>query len=219
MNEPSRGATGEPGDGVFESLAGAAILDDPSLGVLQRVLLTTDGTVVRLLEGCFGERIRTAGLVQFSTPASAADAALEPAGDETILRRKVLLQGSRSGRNYLYADSFTVLDRVEPSLREALLSTSEPIGRLFVTNRVETFREILRVGRRRAGALGGWLGLEFGDELLFRNYRIISGGRPIMAVAEYFPPLHILGPGDGHPEQSVDLDRESGDVTESQRRR
>ncbi len=215
MNEPSRGETGEPSGGIFGSLVGAAILDDPSLGVFQRVLLTTDGTIVRLLEGCFGEPVRTAELVQFRTPASATDGALEPAGHETILRRKVLLQGSRTGRNYVYADSFTVLDRVGSSLREALLSTSEPIGRLLVSNRVETFREILRVGRRRAGALGGWFGLEFSDELLFRNYRLISGGRPIMLIAESFPPYDFSGQRDGQPAETVGLDREPGDVTET----
>jgi len=179
---------------------GVTILDEESLalGVAQRVFLSTDATVVRLLEGCFDEPIRTAGLVQKSTAALPADAELELTGDETILRRETLLQGSRTGRNYVYAEASLVLDRLEPGLREALLSTSEPIGHLLVANRVETFRELVRAGRTPAGPLADRLDLESGEELLFRTYRVISGGQPAMLITEYFPPFFFPAPRDGN---------------------
>ncbi len=164
-----------------------AVIDDATLSMAQRLLLTTDATVVRLLEACFGERICTAGLEQASTPPQPTDAELELEGSETILRRKTLLQGIRTGRNYAYAEAEVVLDRLEPSLQEALVSTSEPIGHLLVAGRVETFRELLQTGGTPADSRGDLFGIRSSDMLLSRTYRIIAHGRPIMLITEYFP--------------------------------
>lgn len=194
-----------PGGGVIGTAEGVAILDDRSLGVLQRVLLTTDGTVVPLLEGCFDEPIRTAERIQAVAPPTPTDAPLELEGDETVLHRRVLLQGTRTGRNYIYAESAITLDRLPSALSDALLETGEPIGRLLADHRLETFREILDIGRCPAGPHGGWFGLSEGDELLCRTYRIIHGGRPTMRIAEYFPSLHFLGQGGGAVERELNI--------------
>lgn len=168
-----------------------ASLGDRGLSALQRLLLTTDATVTRLLEVLFGEAIRTDGLEQSCRPASPADAELEPAGHETLLCRQTLLQGNDTGHNYLYAEACVVLDRLAPGLREDLLTTSEPIGALLTAHRTETFREVLRLGHRPAGSLGPQFDMDGGDELVFRTYRIMSGGKPIMLLTEYVPPLRL----------------------------
>jgi len=185
------------GGAEIATVARESILGDAAPTALQRVLLTSDATVVRLLEGFFGEPVRTEGLGQLTRPASPADAELEPAGHETILCRQTLLQGSVTGRNYLYAEAWVVLDRLDPVLREGLLTTSEPIGHLLAANRTETFREVLRLGHKPAGPLGLQFGLEGGDELLSRTYRIVAGGKPIILLTEYFPPLGDSDRGDG----------------------
>lgn len=201
----SGGTAGDSAGGVeVTSVVSTSIRGDAALGVLQRVLLTTDATVVRLLEGFFGESIRTDGLGQVRRPASPADAELELAGHETILCRQTLLQGSDTGRHYLYADAWVVLDRLAPSLAEGLLTTSEPIGHLLLANRIETFREVLRLGRRPAGPLGPHLDMEGSDELLFRTYRIIAGGKPIMLLTEYFPARHFSTRGESRREEVLD---------------
>lgn len=176
------------------ALADAPLLSDPSLEALQRILLSTDGTVVQILEAFFRDPIRLASHVQFLAPISPTDVDLEPTGEETVLRRKVLLQGTRTGRNYISADTTIVVDRLEPPLREDLLSTSEPIGRLLRAHRTETFREMLHMGRRRAESLAGEFGVDADDELLFRIYRILAGGRPIMLLAEHFPAANLTAP-------------------------
>jgi chorismate-pyruvate lyase len=195
-------ATADEGAGGA-SMASTSTLDDASLGVLQRVLLTTDATVVVLLEGFFGESIRTEGLEQVCRPASPADTELELAGHETIMCRKTLLQGSDTGHNYLYAEAWVVLDRLESDVKEGLLTTSKPIGRLLAANRIETFREVLDSGWTPAGPLGRRLGTQ-GGEVLFRTYRIIVGGRPIMLLTEYFPARRF--PVDGGPRRERILD-------------
>lgn len=180
-------------------VGGATLLADSAVGAEQRILLGTDATVVRFLEGCFDEPIRTASLSQVSTPPLPTDAELELTGDETVLRRETLLRGSHSGRNYVYAEAAVVLDRVAPAVREGLLSTSEAIGHLLIANRVESFRELVSVGRMPAGPLADRFGLDSSDELLSRTYRIVMGGRPALLISEYFPPRFNPEAGDSHP--------------------
>lgn len=175
--------TGEPGATAVD----LDLLSDPSLDVLQRVLLTTDGTVVQILEAFFDDPIHLGWHVQSTEPLSPADDDLQPAGEQTVLRRKVLLQGTRTGRNYVYADTAVLVERLDAPLRHDLLATSKPIGWLLRAHRTETFREMLRMGRRRAGPLATEFDIDADDELVFRTYRIIAKGRPIMLLAEHFP--------------------------------
>ena len=176
---------------AISPVAGANGSGDGALAMVQRLIFNTDATVVRILENCFDERIRTAGLAQEITQAAAPEVSLELAGGERVLVRSTLLQGCRTGRNYIYAESAIVLDRLPPSLREGLLATSEPIGRLLIAGRVETFRELLLSGHSPAGARSPALGAESGDALPFRTYRIVVGGQPVMRITEHFAPIFL----------------------------
>lgn len=153
-----------------------------------RLILGTDATVVRLLEAWFGEPIQTTGLKQSTRAAAEEDSGLDLIGEETILARETLLQGSRTGRNYLYAEATAILERLDPGLRDGLLSTSEPIGRLLVAGAVETFRELVATGHRPCGRLGTRFGLRPEDRLVSRRYRILMRGRPAILISEHFPP-------------------------------
>lgn len=189
--------------------ADAGGLDDGALDMAQRLILSTDATVVRLLEACFGERVTTAGLEQTTTRGLPTDVELELTGEETVLRRATLLQGCETERNYVYAETTIVLDRLAPSMRDALLATSEPIGHLLLAARAETFRELVRTGRTPAGPRASALGLHSTDVLLFRSYRIIVQGRPVMLVTEHFPPWFFPARADSGPGDARALDNGS----------
>jgi len=161
------------------------VVAPPSL--LQRVLLTTDGNIGRILENYAGEAIAAVKLDQISSPGGEPCHALELEADEERLTRSVLLRGSRSGRSLLYADTLVAIERLHPLVRTGLLSTSEPIGRLLTVARVETFRDILSAGQVQAGAVAAHFGIAEDDELFVRTYRIMSGGRPLMLITEKFP--------------------------------
>ncbi len=128
----------------------------PPPGPLQRVLLSADGNVGRILESYAGESVEAVKLEQFSAPF----------GEDPRART-----GAR---------------------RRALLSTSEPIGRLLAAARAETFREVLTSGTTPAGAVGGHFGVEETDEVFVRTYRIVAGGRPMMLITEKFPTTWFL---------------------------
>jgi chorismate-pyruvate lyase len=181
--------------GVSDAMSAAADADGSGLDALamvQRLIFNTDATVVRILENCFDELIRTDGLTQEITKkANAIDLDLELVGGESVLRRSTLLQGCRTGRNYIYAESEIVLERLPPSLQEGLIETAEPIGRLLIRGRIETFRELLRSGRALAGSRGPALGAGTAEMLPFRTYRVIVGGRPVMRITEHFAPVFL----------------------------
>lgn len=156
---------------------------------LQRLLLSTDGTVTYILEAYADESVEVVKLLQELSASTTADSELDLADQgETVLRRRVILRGNVSGRNLLYAEAVVVPSRVDAPFLDGLVRTDKPIGVLLAELRTESFREILRVGHEPAGRVGNHFGLHAADELISRTYRIISRLRPIILITEKFPP-------------------------------
>jgi chorismate-pyruvate lyase len=149
-----------------------------TLSPLQRMLLACDGTLTDMVEAAFGEPLRLIKLGVETMPAAEPEPALEISPGDWIMRRRILLQGAVSKTNYVRAESLIALAALPAALREDLVSTDSPIGRLWALHKLETRKEILRVWRSAAGEEA---------EQLARTYRVFSGGRPIMFITEYFP--------------------------------
>jgi chorismate-pyruvate lyase len=157
------------------------------LPLFQRILLATDGTVTHLLEVYAEEPIEAVKLAQDLDTSRETDAGLEVSPGARLLRRRVLLRGHRSRRNLLYAEAVVVPERVPLEVLNGLLRTDQPIGSLLADARTETFREVLLVDREPAGACARHFGIDANAELLFRTYRILSRGQPVMLITEKFP--------------------------------
>jgi chorismate-pyruvate lyase len=145
--------------------------DIDSLDLLQRILITTDGTVTDVLEVAFLEPIelvRLAVTVEAS-PDAVAPLRLEPGAP--IMRRQVVLRGSRTGANYVYAETVIAADRLQHDFRQDLLAGRIPLGQLWISHRVETWKERPRVVERIAGDLGRHLDLP-PDALLTRRPQV-----------------------------------------------
>ena len=166
-------------------------LDLSALPLLQRILLVSDGTLTDTLEAAFLERIGVQkNVMDVSTAPSRIDA-LELDAGQAVMRRRILLFGEVTGRRYLYAESSIVVDRLPPRLRQELLESNKPLGRLWVEHKLETCKELLDAARRPAGDLAShFAGCEPDREFLVRTYRVISGTRPLMLITEYFPALY-----------------------------
>ena len=87
--------------------------------------------------------------------------------------RAILLRGALSGRDYVHAESRVATDRLPEAFRRGLIESGEPMGRLWVSHRLETFKELLN--------------MRLDGDMLRRRYRVLSGGRPVMVIAESFP--------------------------------
>lgn len=170
----------------------SAPLSATSLTRLQRMLLGADGTVTHILEAYADEPIEAIKLHQEFDTRRPTDGALDLPEGAAVLRREVVLRGRRSRRNLLYASAVLAVGRIAPKLLEVLVSTDQPIGRVLVANRIETFREILEVGRGPAEAAGAHFGALPTAELISRTYRILSQGQPLMVITERFPAHFFL---------------------------
>lgn len=169
-----------------ESLSHSHI--EPSkLSTFQRILLTTDGTVTEILEAYLLEKIHVVKLSEGTVLAAQHIPALDVKSGSQIIDRKILLQGKISRSNFIYAESIVVPDRLDEIYRERLLKTQEPIGRLWLEHRVETFKEIIDTAREVAGDLADYFKIRREDRLLSRTYRVLSGRQPVMMITEKFP--------------------------------
>ena len=160
---------------------------DDALSPFQRLVLGADGTVTQILEACAEEPVEAVKLHQTFTRSLRTNSGLDVAKGTPILRRQVLLRGVASRRNLLHASATLAVHRVPRAMLDALLTTSEPIGRLLVANRLETYREVLESGCQPAGGCGHHFDRTPADELLYRTYRVVRAGRPMMVITERFP--------------------------------
>jgi chorismate-pyruvate lyase len=156
-----------------------------ALPAIQRLLLTTDGTMTTALAACHGEKVGVRLLGQEIVTLAGPDAALELGAGGKVLARRVLLFGQRSGTPFLYGCSRVALHRLDREVRAELLAGDAPIGLVLRSHRLETFRAPLDVGVRPGE---GEIATHLGSGLLcFKTYAIIARGRPVMVVHEEFP--------------------------------
>jgi chorismate-pyruvate lyase len=158
---------------------------------IQRILLVTDGTVTEILEAYTGESMRLIKLYEELVTLDEDLPGLELAAGQPVLRRKILLQGKMTLTNFLYADSYVALDRLDDWMRRGLLESHKPIGFLMQEHKLETFREIVGCGREMAAGLGTYFNTAETDGMIWRTYRVFHNGQAIMQITEKFPENHF----------------------------
>ena len=159
----------------------SVITADASLSQLQKILLTTDGTVTQLLELLTGEKIRVEKLEHSIVEGAPPSLAVSPT--ERVLNRRILLRGAE--RPYLYAHSWLVPARMPIEMQRQMRETDTPIGQLWKSARLETFREIVDFRRERDDNIATLFGID--TPLLSRTYLIHAGGSPMGLIVEKYP--------------------------------
>lgn len=167
-------------------------IDPALLSTFQRILLTTDGTLTDILEAYLFEQIRVTKLSEKFVTTVDDVPLLELSQGTEIIDRRILLQGRISHRNFIYAESIIVPDRLDELFRNELLKTRMPIGKIWLEHKVETFKEIVQSGREPSGDLATHFDLTPEDYLLFRSYRVISNRKATMLITEKFPEQYFL---------------------------
>lgn len=169
-----------------ESLASGHI-DLAKLSAIQRILLITDGTLTKILEAYLHERLHVVKLSEHKMPVAYDIIPLSLKVGREVIERKIFLQGITTQNYWLYAESIIVPDRLDERFRERLLHTQQPIGRLWIEHKMETYKEIISLTRETAGDLAEYFNLKREDRLLCRTYRVFSNRKPIMMITEKFP--------------------------------
>ncbi len=162
-------------------------INPDNLCAMQRILLTTDGTVTDMLEAYFREPMAVQPLAQEIIDSPEPLPELDIARGHPVLHREILLRGQISGRTALHANTIIVPDRLSEHLRHGLLEKKEPIGQLLLKDKLETYREIIRCERRAAADLARYFDCYNSAPLLTRTYIVTLGGQGIMRITERYP--------------------------------
>ena len=161
------------------------------LSPLQRILLSADGTLTKMLEVYLDEKIGIIKLDEQVIPAPKNIEPLDIKNGNEIIKRTILLQGKKSKQNWLYADSIIALERMEQRFREQLLNSHTPIGKLWLEHKIETFKEIISAQREPAEELGNYFHISKKDNLLSRTYIVFCRYQPVMMITEKFPECYF----------------------------
>ncbi len=167
-------------------------INPSTLSTFQKILLTTNGTVTDILEYYAFEQIRVFKLYEQLVSLTHEIPMMELEEGTEVLVRKILLQGKISKRNFLYADSIIVPEKLDEKFRKALLETKMPIGKLWFELRVETFKEVLDTRKEVAENLADYFHIQPHDNILSRTYRVINNRKPVMMITEKFPENYYL---------------------------
>lgn len=173
--------------GLLNNELESSSINPSVLSTFQKIILTTDGTLTELLEIYLHEKLKIIKLGEEIFPAEEDIAALEIKTGHEIMRRRILLRGKISHSNWIYAESLIVPDRLDEVFRERLINSQEPMGRLWLERRIETFKEIIDTEKQIAGNLSQYFQLKPEEKLLSRTYRVFSNQQVIMMITEKFP--------------------------------
>lgn len=173
-----------------------------------RALLVTDGTVTKMLEAYFWEPVVVDTLRQEFITAEAEIPWIDIAAGDRIMVRRARLRGADSGKHYAHAFSVIRTDLIPPVFRQRLIDREIGIGALIRDSGLESYREVMEVGvevspdvrpaergtlnedpsadmsRTANGHPAGSDGISGG---VFRTYRIIIAGAPVILISEAFP--------------------------------
>jgi chorismate-pyruvate lyase len=167
-------------------------IDLKKLTPFQRIILTTNGTLTNVIEAVFLERMK---LVKLSEKTRMVDDS-EAGGPmrlkigETLIERVILLQGEETERNYLYAKSFIVVDRLDEDTRHDLLEKHIPIGQIWNDRQIELNKRFIEYSLEQAGVYSKYFKIRREDILFQRTYLVYTNRKPVFMISEHFPDLH-----------------------------
>ena len=167
-------------------------INPSKLSTFQRIVLTTDGTLTEILEAYLFEKIRVVKLSEGLVSITQNILPLEVKQGNEVIERKILLQGKISRKNFIYAESILVPERLDEKFKDELLHSRTPLGRLWLEYKFETFKEIVDTAEESANKLSAYFPVKPEDKILSRTYRVFSRSQPIIMITEKFPASYFL---------------------------
>lgn len=166
-----------------------------NMSTIQRILLSSDGTMTNLLEELLREELIANKLFEEIKESVTDVPRLAITKGQKLWRRIITLQGKRSGVNYLHAESLIAPDNIDREFADKLINTSTPIGKIWELFKVETYKSLVSWGIEPAATLAEYFNIQPDKCLLYRTYQVFSQRRPVMQVTEKFPSEWFNGYG------------------------
>ena len=177
---------------IISDLQSSAHLVTTDIGTFQRNLLKANGTVTSMLDAYLTEPIKVVKLSEIITNVDIEFSNFKLNKEQQVIARKVLLQGEVSQRNFIYAESFILINNLDKKFSDELLNTDKPIGKLWSEHKIETFKEIIDFGEEPANKLANYFCIEPNENLLFRTYCVFYQQKTMMIITEKFPQSYFL---------------------------
>jgi len=159
------------------------------LSEVQKILLTTDGSITRILEILTGKPviILTKVRVHINADEDLTKELKIEAGEKTNYR-VVHLKNPDTDRALIFARSWTPLMRLSGILKKDLTSTDIPIGKILVKHKLETRREVTSIELLKSDEmLKEAFKINSGEMMLSRFYNIIHEAEILIRINEVFP--------------------------------
>lgn len=158
-----------------------------SLSAVQKILLTTDGSITKIFEALTGEvvSIDTEEQRIIAAGDKIAEVLKIKPGEEVNFR---VVNLKNSSGVLARATSYAPLERIEEGFREKITKADTPIGRIMSELKIEARREIMNCSIVRADErLAGLFKVPENAPLLKRNYNIIHKNEVLLNITEIFP--------------------------------
>jgi chorismate-pyruvate lyase len=140
-----------------------------------QLLMQTDGTVTELIKLLANENIVVIKLLE----------KIEQK-ESNILYRHIYLQGEKSKKNWLYAESKIYLDNLPTDFVSDLLDKTIPIGTLWLNYRMETFKQLINQQEEVSNGDSS-SAFSINTKMLSRVYKVFNQNKLIMEITEKFP--------------------------------
>lgn len=163
------------------------INEEYKLTPLQKIFLTTDGSITHILEVLTGHDIKVDTVSQEVVKADhdIAESLGIRRGDEVNLRVVNLIG---NGRVLVHAVSYTPLKHLQKKFKNDIIKKNKPIGRILSNLKIEARRELNDLSVEKADKyLADVFNIKYGSLLLWRNYDIVHEGRMLINISEFFP--------------------------------
>ena len=156
--------------------------DFGKLSGVQKILLSTDGSVTDILDILYG-KTQISVLEQKIIKAGNKTAGLLQINENDEINHRIVLI-HKDNLPLIRAESFTPLKRLTEDFKKELAASENAIGRILKKQNMEMRREILSMEIDRGDSVKEMF--KNSGKLLNRTYKIISGGEILMWINEIF---------------------------------
>lgn len=159
-----------------------------NLSNVQRILLTTDGSITRILEVLTEKPVVIETKIKKSIEADedlAKELKIKPG---EIVNYRVVHLKNPDDKALIFAKSWTPMGRLSKKIKRDLTSADIPIGKILIKHKIETRREITSIETINADdEMAEVFDVKFGELMLSRYYNIIHGAKILIRINEAFP--------------------------------
>ncbi|MCP8309569.1 MAG: DUF98 domain-containing protein [archaeon] len=159
-----------------------------NLSNVQKILLTTDGSVTRILEVLTKKPVVIKTKIKTSMKADEDLARNLKIKSGEIVNYRVVHLKNPDDRALIFARSWTPMIGLSENVKRDLTSADIPIGKILIKHKIETRREITSIEIVNADdEIADAFNVKFGDLMLSRYYNIIHGAKILIRINEIFP--------------------------------